>query len=198
MLSRRHLRWHCDSLAQRLLSPSDPTTSPKSAAYKVPYFLPSSEYSNSFVFTLFSKLPGCTSFLLYPEQCRRAKTELGASQSFTPIFERQFTPSRFPLFSTTYEGTNLQALSSQIFTTLGWVGGGRLPCLRAVAGLLVDRPSIGGRIIVLLKGGSLHAQSSRLQGCHLGIGVCLSAVRFQLVSNPGGSAGPSEFSYDVF
>src|SRR5215471_15297964 len=32
MLSRRHPRWHRDSLAQRPLSPSDPSTSVKSAA----------------------------------------------------------------------------------------------------------------------------------------------------------------------
>ena len=72
MLSRRHTRWHCNSLAQRLFSPSDPQTSgpfasrsslpgraTASAASKVPYILPSSVYSNSFVFTLFTKLPGC-------------------------------------------------------------------------------------------------------------------------------------------
>src|SRR5215472_2376122 len=42
-------------------------------SYKVPYLLPSSVSSKPFVFTLFTKLPGCTPLL--PELERLAHTE---------------------------------------------------------------------------------------------------------------------------
>jgi len=50
----------------------DPQTSAKSVDYKVPYILPSSVYSNPFVFTLFSKLPGCSYFLTKTERSSTA------------------------------------------------------------------------------------------------------------------------------
>src|SRR5215831_15939724 len=49
-------------MPRRHVLPNAPTLSahpPRS--YKVPYILPSSVYPNPFVFTLFSKLPGCAS-----------------------------------------------------------------------------------------------------------------------------------------
>jgi len=58
MVPRRSPRLLPKSQAIPLLS-SDPPNLLRSAAYKVPYILPSYGYSNSFVFTLFTKLPGC-------------------------------------------------------------------------------------------------------------------------------------------
>ena len=48
--------------AARLAPKNSPPGFHPRPSYKVPYILPSSVYSNPFVFTLFSKLPGCTSF----------------------------------------------------------------------------------------------------------------------------------------
>ena len=73
--------------------------------YNLPYILQSSVCSNPFVFTLFTKLPGCTPFL--------------------PILERaahlEVTPSAIRLFSTTYNRSNLQPLC---FDNLATVPGG--------------------------------------------------------------------------
>jgi len=57
MVPRRPPRLLPKSQAIPLLS-SDPPNLLRSAAYKVPYILPSYGYSNSFLFTLFTKLPG--------------------------------------------------------------------------------------------------------------------------------------------
>src|SRR5579859_770364 len=62
-LSVLGLKFYFMSLVtRRVFYPQNPR---KSAAYKVPYILPSSVSSKSCVFTLFKKLPGCGGILLY-------------------------------------------------------------------------------------------------------------------------------------
>jgi len=55
--------------------------------YKVPYILPSSVYSKPFLFTLFSKLPGCTSSLPILELVIRHSSLATASANLPLCFQ---------------------------------------------------------------------------------------------------------------
>ena len=91
MVPRRSPRLLPKSQAIPLLS-SDPRNLLRSAAYKVPYILPSYGYSNSFVFTLFTKLPGCIDGIPhFPFSLFHFRPRLSSLESALPRF-RALTP----------------------------------------------------------------------------------------------------------
>ena len=101
--------------------PSYPRNSAKSAAYNLPYILPSSVCSNPCVFTLFQKLPGWGVYSSHfglpraPRGTRPFRTQLCPSSVAV-------TPSHGLLFSSTYKLPNLQHLCFDNVATVGWVG----------------------------------------------------------------------------
>ena len=106
----------------------DPSSLAEATRYNLPYILPSSVSSNPCVFTLFTKLPGCTYFL--------PNLELATQPQFTQfascVSDRD-TPSPCLVFSRTYNSSNLQALCFDDVATVGWGGYPSRPNIRACA-----------------------------------------------------------------
>ena len=101
MVPRRSPRLLPKSQAIPLLS-SDPPNLLRSAAYKVPYILPSYGYSNSFVFTLFTKLPGCIDGIPhFPFSLFHFRPRLSSLECAVPRF-RALTPLECAVTKTRY------------------------------------------------------------------------------------------------